>query len=367
MFLSTSSNKRQHKTGSALLTLFLLWTGLLLVGCTDSNTSTNKQILRLSGATMGTSYNITLVVEQNADVDLEATQQAIDALLVNVNQAMSTYIPTSELSRLNDNQSGEWITLSESLYAIIKQSDELSRLSNGAFDVTIGPLIDLWGFGTASADIYSLPTDKVLEVWQGRYGYESLTFNDAQTSVKKLKPVRIDLSAIAKGHGVDVVSNYLQGQGFSDHLVEIGGELKLVGVSHRGTPWRIGVETPSAGLFPNKSAREAQRAISVSDLAVATSGDYRNYFEVDGVRYSHTIDPRTARPVAHDLVSVTVVAESAAWADGLATAFNVLGVEAGVVLADQLDIAALFITKKDNHFSEQASKAFVPYLNESEE
>ncbi|NIB41269.1 FAD:protein FMN transferase [Pseudomaricurvus alkylphenolicus] len=308
---------------------------------------------RLSGATMGTSYNISIVAER-APKDVEALQRDIDALLQDINQAMSTYIPDSELNRLNGVETGQWQAVSAPLMEVLAISESVSQLSKGAFDVTLRPLIDLWGFGPDPAKD-RVPSDGEIAAASVNVGYQNLELN--QGRVRRHKPINVDLSAVAKGYGVDRVAQLLEAGGYHNYLVEIGGEIRLKGVSRRGTPWRIAVETPSAGL-----TQTVQRAIELSDMAMATSGDYRNYFERNGVRYSHTIDPRTGRPITHHLASVTVLDKSAARADALATAFSVLGLEQALPLANGEGIPALFIIRQGATFEEVASDTFKPYL-----
>ena len=351
-------DERQTKTRSALLALFLLWGSVfLLSGCVDDPDAQTGGFTatRISGSTMGTTYNITLV--SDTSVDAVAVKQRVDQLLIEVNQSMSTYIADSELMRLNGQAAGQWIQLSAPLYEVLTISRDIAALSSGAFDVTVGPLVDLWGFGSGSNGLDQVPDSLALEDIRGQFGHQLIQYDDDKGRVYREKQVHIDLSAIAKGYGVDLVSQHLSKQGFANHLVEIGGELRLSGVSQRGTPWRIAVESPLAGL-----SQRAQRALSLTDVGMATSGDYRNYFEVEGQRYSHTIDPRTSRPITHTLASVTVLAESAAQADGLATAFNVLGAEEALKLANREAIAAFFIVKTAGGYDEIASNAFKPYL-----
>jgi len=354
--------ERQTKTRSALLALFLLWGSVfLLSACTDTPESSRSGLKasRLSGATMGTTYNVTLVTPDDQVVDVAAIKQHVDVLLLEINQSMSTYIADSELMRLNREPAGQWVPLSASLFEVLSMSRDISALSAGAFDVTIGPLVDLWGFGSGSEQRDRVPSADELALVKQQFGQRFIEYDSAQRSVLRGIALRIDLSAIAKGYGVDRVSELLAEQGFEHHLVEIGGELRLSGHSQRGTPWRIAVESPVAGL-----SQRAQRAITLSGLGMATSGDYRNYFEVGEQRYSHTIDPRTLKPIAHKLASVTVLSPLAAQADALATAFNVLGVEEALKLANQEAIAAFFLVKTEQGFDEIASDAFKPYLVE---
>mgnify|MGYP003624640489 FL=1 len=311
------------------------------------------EYMRLSGMTMGTSYHITL--RNPGDWTAKSLQQALDERLAAFNQIASTYIPDSELSRLNAMPAGEWRTLTPMLFDIFVVSIEVSWLSNGAFDVTVGPLVDLWGFGPEKHE--GTPDDAAITKALAEVGFDRIELDMAEHKLKKNAELRIDLSAVAKGYGVDAVALWLESLGSTDYLVEIGGEMRSAGLSPRGDQWRIGVESPD--LEADKTT-----PILLGNIGVATSGDYRNYFEENGVRYSHTIDPRTGRPITHNLASVTVLDPSCAFADAMATAFSVLGGDKTMELAEQLDIAVYLIEKTENGFSSRYSSSFAPYLEQ---
>ncbi|MBY6212287.1 FAD:protein FMN transferase [Microbulbifer agarilyticus] len=329
------------------LFLFVL---LALAGCAEE-----KTVWKLSGPTMGTFYNIT-VVDVPAGVSQAELQSAVDAELVAVNQEMSTYIPDSELMRVNGGPVAEPIALSKNLALVIRDALEIYRNSGGAFDVTVGPLVNLWGFGP-SPEPEAVPEAEQIDALREKIGSDALLL-DGQVLTRS-RPVQIDLSAIAKGHGVDRVADLLVQKGVHNFLVEVGGELRTAGVNPAGNIWRIGIERPSAGQV-------VQKPIAVSGKGIATSGDYRNYYERDGKRYSHTLDPRTGRPVEHHLASVTVIADTSALADGYATALNVMGAEAALKLAEELQLAVFLLVKTDSGFEERASSAFAPYLESQE-
>lgn len=338
-----------------MLASFCFGLCIFLVACSSDTT---PEVSRLSGMTMGTTYNITLVTEEDvaslSDLHAEVTQA-----LARVNQQMSTYIPDSEINRLKAQPVGEWIEVSEPLAEVLAISLWVSELSAGAFDVTLRPLIDLWGFGPNQTED-RVPSDAEIQLAQEQVGYQHLMLDEAGLRIKRDKAIDLDLSAVAKGYGVDVLAELLQRRGISRYLVEIGGEMRLKGLNGRDLPWRIAVERPDP-----QSLQSVYQPLSVTDTAVATSGDYRNYFEKDGVRYSHTIDPRTGRPIVHNLVSVTVLHSSSAVADALATAFNVMGPDQALAIANREGIAALFIIKGEEQLIETASEAFKPYLTES--
>lgn len=339
--------------------LFLFLTLNFLSACSESPLPDFK----FSGSTMGTSYHITVVTTADKPIsviDQQQLQQAIDQQLTLINQQMSTYIADSELSQLNQAPVGEWVTVSPNLFEVLMLSLELGWLSNGAFDISVGPLVDLWGFGPSqdgNALTTKVPEQADIDKLLAASGFQQLELNLAVNKVRKLKPLSLDLSAVAKGYAVDKLADLLSFAGYENFMVEIGGELRLHGHNAKGKAWRIAIEQPNThalGLV--------HQALNLSGVALATSGDYRNYFERDGQRYSHTIDPTTGYPIKHRLASVTVVADTAAYADGLATAINVLGAEQGMQLAKQQNLAVYLIIKTDSGFESRYSEGFGKYL-----
>ena len=312
----------------------------------------------LSGQTMGTSYHITVVEPANTQSDPATLQQAIDQQLVLLNQQMSTYIDDSELNRLNRALIGEWVPVSTNLFDVLLLSMEIGWTSSGAFDITVGPLVDLWGFGPGKALASpALPTVDDIQQRLSNTGFNNIELNVENNSVMKVKAIALDLSGVAKGYAVDKIAELLQFAGYDRFMVEIGGEIRLQGNSPRRVPWRIAIEQPDPGRFGSP-----RQAVNLSDVALATSGDYRNYFEKDGKRYSHTIDPRTGYPVEHSLASVTVIADTSAYADALATAINVMGPERGMQMAVEQGLAVYIIVKSGDGFVDSYSAAFKPYL-----
>ena len=335
---------------SFLAALFLL---PLLFACTPAP---EHQLTELQGPTMGTFYSVQ-VVDLPQAIEPEGLQDRIDAELGLINDSMSTYRNASELSRFNRSQSTDWFTVSPELAWLVEEAIWASEASDGSFDITVGPLVNLWGFGP-DGDIDAVPTDDEIAQAQERIGYRKLSVQLDPPALRKTDPaLYLDLSAIAKGYGVDRIAALLDEAGITNYLVEIGGELRGRGHNDRGLPWRIAIERPNPG-----EEREVQKIIRLHDDAMATSGDYRNFFEQDGKRYSHTIDPTTGRPLTHGLASVTVLAPRAARADALATAFLVLGPEAGVALAESLATPALFIVRTPEGYSEIQTSAFAAYL-----
>ncbi|GAB4265145.1 MAG: FAD:protein FMN transferase [Methylomicrobium sp.] len=304
---------------------------------------------------MGTSYSVkaSYLPEQIHSEQLKAD---IEALLEWINDRMSTYRQTSELSVFNANRSVDWQPVSQALYDVLDSALKISERTNGAFDITVGPLVNLWGFGPDPAT-FKAPPDETIREQMTRVGFRHVQLRKEPLSVKKSLPdLYLDLSAIAKGYGVDQVGQLLEKQGITDYLVEIGGELRLRGHKPDGSAWRIAIEKPS----PDQ--RMIQKIVPVTDVAMATSGDYRNFFEYEGVRFSHTIDPRTGRPISHNLASVTILSESTMLADAWATAFMVLGADEGFRLAESENMAVLFIVKTNEGFDEISTTAFKQYL-----
>jgi thiamine biosynthesis lipoprotein len=322
---------------------------VLVGGCSEFD-----DYARISGSTMGTYYALTCRCPK---VSAEQIDVAVTAELERVNAQMSTYLPDSELSRFNNAALNDWLPVSADLIGVIDAALRISALSGGAFDVTAGPLINLWGFGPDGAPA-TTPTEVAILEARRRTGSAFLQLDESRSALKKTRSVYVDLSAIAKGHGVDRLAALLVRQGCTDYLVEIGGEVIGHGVNPTGSSWRIGIEVPD----PQRVAA-IQRVLSLLDRAIATSGDYRNFLDLGGKRISHTIDARTGYPVSHDLASVSVIHESAMWADGLATALNVLGPEAGFELATEEDLAAFFVIRQAAGFEERYTPAMQAYLD----
>lgn len=313
---------------------FLLALTLAVPGCWFSS---DPEELRLSGETMGTTYNVTAI---GTDLDAEAMGAAVEAALKAVNSKMSNWDPSSEVSTFSASDSTAPVQVSAEFAHVVGAANDVHVQSGGKFDVTLGPLIELWGFGPRKPED-PLPADAAIEAALAGVGQARLLELDvdAGTLAKSAPEVGINLSAIAKGYGVDAVAQTLQGFGVENYMVEIGGDLVTMGQNIQGEPWRIGIEKPDA------AAQTVQLVVPVSDLGLATSGDYRNYFEHEGQRYSHILDPVTGRPVTHATTSVTVIADSAMMADAWATAMLVLGSEAGLKVAESQKLAVFFIDR----------------------
>lgn len=310
---------------------------------------------QLNGKTMGTTYHINLVGVPTT-TDFATWQTDIDQLLADINAVMSTYQADSELSLLNKNANTDWIPISESLFTVLQTALRISAQTQGAFDVTVGPLVNLWGFG-AEGQRERVPSVDAIKTAQARVGYDKVQLRAKPAALKKARgDVYIDLSALAKGYAVDRVAAWLTQRGVENYLVEIGGELRSRGRNAHGQVWRIAVEKPLV------NQRRVQRIIHFSDMAMATSGDYRNYFERDGQRYSHIITPQTGKPITHRLASVSVLATSCMEADAWATALLVVGTEEALRLATQHDLVVFLLHKTEAGFEESYSKPLIPYL-----
>ena len=325
---------RLLKTG--LLALFLV-----VYGCDTGGTST-----LIEGPTMGTRYHIVVVSEDT--VDGEALKQEVDRILRSINNSMSTYQSDSELSLINVSEQTDF-RLSTALAEVLSAALAICEAAPTHYDVSIGPLVNLWGFGPSNRGDEA-PSEQDVQRALSQVGCERISLVDQQLS--RPQGMYIDLSSIAKGYGADVVARRLEMLGYSHYMVEIGGEVVAKGRNERGTIWRIGVERPSL------EGGNPILAVALDSLGVATSGDYRNFFVEGEKRYGHTINPITGYPIQHNTLSVTVVAENAMQADGWATALNSAGVEAGYEIATSLDLAAFFIYAEDGELKTLASPAF---------
>ncbi|MTC61533.1 FAD:protein FMN transferase ApbE [Providencia rustigianii] len=314
----------------------------------------------LQGQTMGTYYSVKYVTDSSEPTP-EAIQTEIDKRLEEVNDQMSTYRPGSELSRFN--QSTEVnvpFPVSAATAKVVSKAIEINKLTDGSLDVTVGPLVNLWGFGPEGR-VTKAPTDEELAKRRAWVGIDKLTVQD-NNLIKTIPELYVDLSSIAKGYGVDVVAEYLESININNYMVDIGGEVRTKGKNGKDTPWRIAIEKPAT----DGVSQTAQEIIEPGDLSIATSGDYRNYFEQDGVHFSHTIDPKTGKPISHKLVSITVLADDCMTADGLSTGLNVLGPEAGLALAEKMNVPVFMIVKTDKGFEERYTKAFEPFLQKKQ-
>ena len=334
-------------------TRYFLLVLILLHACEFS--PANKQAVVLSGLTMGTTYTVKIFnPDTKPDGNTIATE--INRILNKINSRMSTYIETSRLSMLNKSRAIDWQEIPLELYTVIEESLRINTLSYRAFDITIGPVVNLWGFGPKSQPAI-IPDPSTIQDALEKVGSQYIHLRKEPYAIKKDIPdLYIDLSAIAKGYAVDVIAEYLNELGINNYMVEIGGEIKTRGTNPDNKIWQIGIEKPL------DDQRSVQTVITLKDTGMATSGDYRNYFEENNIRYSHTIDPSTGKPITHKLASVTVLHPSTMTADAMATALLVLGPEQGFQLALKENIAALFVVHEKGNFIEKMTPRFKPAL-----
>ena len=329
---------------------YFLTSVICLVSLASCGTEQPAELHEFSGLTMGTSWSVKINAE-TLPLPGQQLKPQLDAILNRVNREMSTYLPDSELSMINAADSAGRIPVSASLARVLQTSQEVSRATRGAFDVTVGPLVNLWGFGPEQG--FTVPVKEQVNRALLLVGHDKLQLDLSASTLKKTcSGVSIDLSAIAKGYGVDELADFLERLQMDNYLVEIGGEIRAKGVNQKNIPWQIGIEQPVAGTS------DVQQIITLEDMAMATSGDYRNYFEHEGIRYSHTIDPRAGRPVSHGLASVAVLHPSAMLADAWATGLLVLGPEQGYATALENGLAAYFIVRREPGFEEIFTPAF---------
>ncbi len=307
--------------------------------------------LEFSGKTMGTSYAIRVSSLPHGD-ELRSFVELVDDELESIEQSISTYREDSELSRFNTQQSLDWIEVSLPLAQIVVHAQEISKLSDGAFDITMGPLVELWGFGSRKSTLKP-PTVEQIAKASTRVGYRHLQSRLAPPALRKLRAdLSLDLSAMAKGYAVDRIAELLNARGLENYLIEIGGEIRARGRKAPGKAWRVGIEQPRA------QNRSVNRVLKLRDLAVATSGNDRNYFTAEQNRYGHIIDPRSGKPTSHGLASVTVLAKDCSTADAWATALAVAGAKEGLRIANELGIQAFFIYVQGDRFLTSGSQAF---------
>lgn len=321
----------------------------LLASCERAPESASVQ--ELTGSAMGTAYSVKIVAPP-ARLNIASLRADIDRELAQIEQQMSTYIADSELSQFNAYRGVDWFEVPIELCRVVVEALSISAASGGAFDITVGPLVNLWGFGPGGGVTVPPDPHRIVALMDS-VGHAALHADCSVPALRKGRPdVYVDLSAIAKGYGVDQVAAILNAQRVQNYLVEIGGDLRVLGKNARGENWSIAIESPT------RSARSVHAIIKMKSAAVATSGDYRNYFEHEGSYYSHTIDPRTGFPVAHNGAAVTVVADKAVYADALATALLVLGPEDGLEFAERRKIAAYYLLRNDGDIEERYSSSF---------
>jgi thiamine biosynthesis lipoprotein len=306
---------------------------------------------------MGTTYTVKIVDDTNISIIDTLIHSKIDSVLVSINQQMSTFIPTSEISIFNQSDILQ-IYPSNEFIEVLKYSKELSDISKGLFDITVGSLVQLWGFSKFNNDWLPPNENKIYQLLDN-IGNDAWELVDGK--LKKIKPhVQIDVNAIAKGLGVDAVSALITSFGFNNFMVEIGGEVYCSGINNKDIPWQIGIE------FPQFNSRSLSRIANISDKAMATSGDYRNYFSHDGEIYSHVINPKSGKPIEHLLASATVISSTCMNADGIATALLVMGTHDALSFIENKSGVECFLIERDDsgEYKTFMSSGFVEFLSE---
>jgi len=348
--------RRRYRIAPALvricvLFLLILWT----TGCSG------VRELKIAGRTMGTTYHVTVIVGSLSPApDLKPF---IEKRLAELNQSMSTFQPDSEISRFNAlPAAGRPFAVSPDFYAVARLGQTLYEITGGAWDGTIDPLVDLWGFGR-SPRREGLPPESEIRARLQRVGFHQIDTTQPGHLIKRRATITLDLASVAKGYAVDALAQLIRERGYTNFLVEIGGEVYAAGHRIDGTPWRIGINQPDAAA----PANQVYQMVRLENRAFATSGDYRNCFEFEGRRYAHIIDPRTGYPAARHVVSVSVLAETCALADGLATALMVMGPQAGLALINRLEgVTCLMVERSpDGRLIDHRSNGFPPRDNAS--
>jgi|LSQX01.2.fsa_nt_gb thiamine biosynthesis lipoprotein len=314
-----------------------------LMGCFNSSES----VVEIYGSTMGSTYSIKWVADANTPAEQEVKQQ-LDEMLEDFEEVASTWRPNSLLSRFNAAPAGTCQDMPTSILELVELADTLHEQSEGSFDITLGPLMRLWGFHGDEEP--RIPEATAIAAAMERTGQEFLHVSGQQLC--KDRALEVDISGIAAGYMVDRVAERLIAMGIESYMVELTGELRADGLKPGGSPWRIAVEEP------RDESRVAQLILPLRGHGVSTSGDYRNFFEQEGTRYSHTFDPVSGRPVLQDLAAVTVLHPSAAWADGLSTVLLVKGSEEGWKYALEHDLAALFVIREGDGFVSRSTPRF---------
>ena len=326
-----------------------------------------REVPVLGGSTMGTTYSV--IVPGLSVTHKESLKSSVDLTLTQINSALSTYQSDSSIAKFNASMSTDWMVVPGEFAVVADAAIQIAADSGGAFDPTIAPLVELWGFGpealstespasptsalpTLASPTPALPEASDISLLLQQSGYQFLQVDLVSSSVRKTKAaLQLDLNAIAKGFAVDQLAQAVAEHGYVNYLIEIGGELRVSGTNAKGEPWQIGIEHP-------RGDADGIAGLTLSDGGVATSGDYRNAFVRDDVRYSHIIDPRNGYPVSHSLASVTVVAQTAMLADAWATALMVLGPSEGLKVAEQQGLASYFILRNGQDFDTVSSSAF---------
>ncbi len=325
---------------------------VLLTACSSKESTA----VRLQGESMGTTWHITFLPNPRLTKDAKVLRAGVDAILVRIDEQMSNWRKDSEISRFNQAQVTEWFPVSLDLVKVVAAAQQVSQLSKGVYDITVGPLVNIWGFGsTKKAE--TKPTDAEIQTALAKVGYQKLFTQEQPPALRKALPeMYVDLASIAPGYAVDLIGQYFEQQGIKDYMIELGGEVRTLGKSPRGDDWRIGIEKPV------DLGNAVQQGMRLVNAGLSTSGDYRDFFIENGKRYSHTIDTTTGYTASHSLASVSVVAENTTLADAYSTMLMAMGEIKGRAFADQHQLKAFFIWRTDKGFETYATAGFQPLL-----
>lgn len=333
------------------LSVFLLMNSLLLAGCSLFE---KPQVVELSGLafhSMGWAVKVAALPEGKTAAQLQQElQQSLDA----ANTVLSTYQRDTELMRFNAAPAGQWIKVSPMLFNAVREAQAVSVATQGRYDITVGPLVNLWGFGPDAVPV-KIPSEAAIAAARQFVGFEKIALDASAMALRHEPGVKLDLSSMGEGIAVEVMVAQLQSLGLSDFMVSVAGCTRVSGKKPDGRPWVIAIEKPDG-------SGEVQQLLKLESSSISTSGSYRNYREIDGLRYSHTIDPATGRPITHRGVSVSVIGGDTARVDAWATALNVLGPEEGYALAEARRIPAYFIFHTDKGAEVRYTSAFKAYL-----
>jgi len=320
-----------------------------------------KKEFEFTGQTMGTTYHIKIITWYFKNLDDMKTQ--IEERLDEINRSMSTFMPDSEISRFNlMNETGKKFNISNDFLEVAHVAKKIHEITKGAWDGTVMPLVELWGFAGSDSDIYEMRTDipdeKKIRKILTEIGFDKIEVSEQGYLKKQQAFVSIDFASIAKGYAVDQTANVIREKGVDDFLVEIGGEVYASGYRLDGRNWRVGVNLPKK----DSSQDMVYEVVDITNKALATSGDYRNFFEVNGKYYSHILDPRTGYPVTNGVVSVSIIADTCVFADGLATGILVMGQSKGMELINSLEgVECLLVANEEGKMTNYYSKEFKVY------
>ncbi|MBI5091757.1 MAG: FAD:protein FMN transferase [Candidatus Hydrogenedentes bacterium] len=325
---------------AAYSTVGLCGVSAILAGCDFSASRAPDGVVTFAGATMGTTYSVKIAAESMTVGARQRIEHAISEVLQGIDREMSTWRSDSELSQFNASENAAAFNVSRNLIEVLLCAQRISEQSGGAFDVTVGPLVNAWGFGPAGGR-ERVPEDGEIARLKPSVGYQKLVIDSGAGALRKTaQGMYVDVAAIAPGYACDKLGVAIETLGYPNYLIELGGEVRARGAKLDGKGWTIGVERPDA------PGRALYTPVTLDGMSLSTSGDYREYFEKSGVRYSHTVDPRTGRPITHHLASVTVINRDCMWADAYATAIEVLGPEEGYQLAVREKLPALLLVRE---------------------